>query len=72
MELLGKNIDYRRLLLMSLLAYYNNEGVCWGGNWGDNGNNEAYGIDPLSEDEMVALREVLDEAGGLVGEEFPK
>jgi hypothetical protein len=69
MEVLGKNIDYRRLLLMSLLSYYNNEGVCWGGNWG---NDEAYGIDPLSEDEMVALREVLDEAGGLVGEEFPK
>ena len=61
-----KNVNYKRLLLMSLLANYSDEGQCWTGGW----DRETYGIDKLNQEEKEALQEALDEVGKLVGEEI--
>ncbi len=61
-----RNINYKKLLLMSLLAHYSDEGQCWTGGW----DRETYGIDMLTQEEKKALQGVLDEVGKLVGEEI--
>lgn len=58
------DINYRKLLIMALVASYNDEGQCWLGAW-----NKEYGIE-LTQDEKEALQEVLCEVGELVGEKI--
>ena len=60
------NVDYKKMLLMSLLAHYSDEGQCWIGSW----DREQYGIDKLSQEEKEALQEILNQVGKLVGEEI--
>jgi hypothetical protein len=58
------DINYKKLLLMALLAHYNAEGQCWKGDW----KGKQYGIDELSKEEKEALQEVLGEVKNLVGD----